>query len=374
MSTKVSKLTQANILALRDVDAETEGVQIAETYAIFPGDASHSLDWLQEKMEELDNRTAHPYASLHAVVRKLSAQVVAEASPATPLDPDDEFRPQPGEYFQVWKGLGYDDTTFRVREYAPMTAAPEKIQKLYGLPMLPTEAVHAFRLEKVPARRGKGTVWAGVAFVAFPVEVMVPPGVVKRNPGDEDDMFVLAMSPAQTAERIKEIDADFKVQLAELLAEHEADDALDLPREVWHKLERWRSDQYALAHGRDPQSREYVASSGPTTARRVRGGGGRVRPSSGACEHCGLPTKGGRFTPGHDAKLKGDLGRAAQDTDPKVRIPALAESALRAADSSKWAIEPLDEDAAEVDKLVLQEGFLASRNAARADAHKEADA
>lgn len=31
------------------------------------------------------------------------------------------------------------------------------------------------------------------------------------------------------------------------------------------------------------------------------------RPTSGRCEHCGEPTKGGKFVVGHDAKLKGIL-------------------------------------------------------------------
>lgn len=36
-------------------------------------------------------------------------------------------------------------------------------------------------------------------------------------------------------------------------------------------------------------------------------------PLGGRCNHCGLPTKGGRFVAGHDAKLKGELMRAATD-------------------------------------------------------------
>lgn len=35
----------------------------------------------------------------------------------------------------------------------------------------------------------------------------------------------------------------------------------------------------------------------------------------GVCEHCGEPTKGGRFIAGHDAKLKGELKRAAEAGD-----------------------------------------------------------
>jgi hypothetical protein len=36
---------------------------------------------------------------------------------------------------------------------------------------------------------------------------------------------------------------------------------------------------------------------------------GEPRPTVGQCECCGQPTKGGRFLPGHDAKLKGRLKR-----------------------------------------------------------------
>ena len=42
---------------------------------------------------------------------------------------------------------------------------------------------------------------------------------------------------------------------------------------------------------------------------------GPAKPTEGKCEHCGEPTKGGRFVAGHDAKLKGDLLRAAQQGD-----------------------------------------------------------
>jgi len=46
----------------------------------------------------------------------------------------------------------------------------------------------------------------------------------------------------------------------------------------------------------------------------VRGNGkprSPTRPKSGACLCCGEPTKGGKFRPGHDAKYKGKLQRAA---------------------------------------------------------------
>lgn len=39
------------------------------------------------------------------------------------------------------------------------------------------------------------------------------------------------------------------------------------------------------------------------------------RPATGSCECCGEPTRGGRFIPGHDMKLKARLRKAAQSGD-----------------------------------------------------------
>lgn len=39
------------------------------------------------------------------------------------------------------------------------------------------------------------------------------------------------------------------------------------------------------------------------------------RPTVGSCECCGEPTRGGRFLPGHDARLKSRLRKAAQGGD-----------------------------------------------------------
>jgi hypothetical protein len=39
------------------------------------------------------------------------------------------------------------------------------------------------------------------------------------------------------------------------------------------------------------------------------------RPITGQCECCGVPTKGGKFAPGHDARLKSRLKKAAADGD-----------------------------------------------------------
>lgn len=50
-----------------------------------------------------------------------------------------------------------------------------------------------------------------------------------------------------------------------------------------------------------------------------------AKPKVGRCEHCGEPTKGGRFVAGHDAKLKGELKRAAEAGD----VDALVELEVR---------------------------------------------
>lgn len=48
------------------------------------------------------------------------------------------------------------------------------------------------------------------------------------------------------------------------------------------------------------------------------------RPTSGQCECCGVPTKGGRFSPGHDARLKSQL-RKASDAGDKAAYKQLVE-------------------------------------------------
>lgn len=52
------------------------------------------------------------------------------------------------------------------------------------------------------------------------------------------------------------------------------------------------------------------------------------RVKSGTCDHCGAPTNGGKFAPGHDAKLKGQLAAVYlnRDAAQKDRVDALAEA------------------------------------------------
>lgn len=108
-------------------------------------------------------------------------------------------------------------------------------------------------------------------------------------------------------------------------------------------------------------SARYDAAAAREVKRARRRASRSARPKGpGVCEHCGEPTKGGRFIPGHDAKLKGDLIR---EGTPE----ATAERVIRG-----WATfgdangKPIVEEAKRVSELVAQgDGFLRSRIAAR---------
>lgn len=93
------------------------------------------------------------------------------------------------------------------------------------------------------------------------------------------------------------------------------------------------------------------------------------RTRTGQCHHCGAPTKGGQFAPGHDAKLKGDLNREVAEGSQEGRKAAAVEMALR-----NWAsIKKLDRWPADWLELIEQyrvdEGarmvFLCQRNEQR---------
>lgn len=62
--------------------------------------------------------------------------------------------------------------------------------------------------------------------------------------------------------------------------------------------------------------------------RRAKGRGG-PDPLGGRCNHCGEPTKGGRFIAGHDAKLKGDLMRSAVEGNVKSILEMLIRGWLK---------------------------------------------
>lgn len=55
----------------------------------------------------------------------------------------------------------------------------------------------------------------------------------------------------------------------------------------------------------------------------------RSKIKEGQCHHCGMPTKGGQFAPGHDSKLKGDLVREVDEGNQEGRKAAAVEMVLR---------------------------------------------
>ena len=75
-----------------------------------------------------------------------------------------------------------------------------------------------------------------------------------------------------------------------------------------------------------------VAVSAPVAAPADKDRPARRTAPTGRCEHCGAPT-GGRFAPGHDAKLKSQLWREAKNGNYK----SYAELHLR-----RWTTAPQD--------------------------------
>lgn len=69
------------------------------------------------------------------------------------------------------------------------------------------------------------------------------------------------------------------------------------------RLKRAEAERVKSQVGTEPEDR--VASRTP-------------RKTSGECECCGVPTRGGRFAPGHDARLKSRLKTAAKAGDKEA--------------------------------------------------------
>lgn len=84
------------------------------------------------------------------------------------------------------------------------------------------------------------------------------------------------------------------------------------------------------------------APAGSSTPRPPRANGSAPRSKEGRCQHCGDPTKGGLFAPGHDAKLKGQLAKVVEDvqgTRKADRVVAAAEMIARG-----WVKKALPDD------------------------------
>lgn len=113
-----------------------------------------------------------------------------------------------------------------------------------------------------------------------------------------------------------------------------------------------------------------------TAARKASGG--KSKPKTGRCEHCGGPTGGGRFQPGHDAKLKSDLAGALKgwlkghfEGDPRALVPDAVELTARGwMPDSLWGNLP-GQFRREVESYPLA-GFLEERTANRLRAVKGA--
>jgi len=282
MTTHINKLTRNTVEALERIDNEHIEMELGRTTADFNTSPTEALAWLNAEMAKLPGGRGGDRHTLHAVRRRLVAladaepehiDIVEDAELVGPIAVEDgDFRPKPGEQFQVMRGYQHDDTIFKVREYAPITSPPEKIQEAYQLPELPTEVVHASRLER------HNRTWVATTRHTFPTAILVPVGSTTKA--------------------------------------------------------------FSEANGGASKPRVRKAKAGAST-------------TGNRCEHCGEPTKGGRFIPGHDAKLKGDLIREATDE-------ATAERVVRGWLSSGW-----DDKAGKVAKLVAKDGFLQARIEAR---------
>lgn len=125
----------------------------------------------------------------------------------------------------------------------------------------------------------------------------------------------------------------------------------------------WQRLQVAKQRGaearREANAARALARGDDVVQRKPRGPG---RPTSGRCEHCGEPTKGGRFVAGHDAKLKGDLKRAAEAGDDDAIVELLCRS---------WPVHTLKVEPERLQAATLRADgvagaeFIAARVAAR---------
>jgi hypothetical protein len=75
VSTKITKLTEANIQALNLVIGNDALVQLTATTATFVDEGTELIEWwsgIMSRVAAKHGRHGHPYASLHAVTRKVN--------------------------------------------------------------------------------------------------------------------------------------------------------------------------------------------------------------------------------------------------------------------------------------------------------------
>jgi hypothetical protein len=76
MTVKITGLSPLNVRALRETTADNAArVKLTATTATFDTSAQDALNYVNQIIASLPGR-AHPKASLHAVARKLRAQVL----------------------------------------------------------------------------------------------------------------------------------------------------------------------------------------------------------------------------------------------------------------------------------------------------------
>lgn len=75
MSVKITKLTRDNVRALRECLSPEDAakVTLTATTAAFNMSAAEAVSLVRRVQGQQQDHTGHPYASLHAVVRKLGA-------------------------------------------------------------------------------------------------------------------------------------------------------------------------------------------------------------------------------------------------------------------------------------------------------------
>lgn len=92
-----------------------------------------------------------------------------------------------------------------------------------------------------------------------------------------------------------------------------------------------------------------------------------ARAKVGRCQHCGEPTKGGLFVPGHDAKLKGQLAKIVETTTGESvkrkadRVTAAAEMIVRGWVKKALPDEIAPDALAMVEKSKLSEAEFAAK-------------
>lgn len=153
-------------------------------------------------------------------------------------------------------------------------------------------------------------------------------------------------------------------------ADHTRGEQVDLTTRTCYDAEACR-DRVATRRATSPVLRmiadtiERALNAPPPPAARPS----RPRPrSAGFCEHCGEPTRGGRFKAGHDAKLKGELMRAVQSGDAAAR----AEQSIRGwtGKGHAYTDHPLDAAARIlVERAGGERAFLAVRVKERTGGH-----